>query len=790
MADVRARIAHISDLHFGAGLEPTTLAMLRQILVETAPDVLVVSGDLADQPRPGLMKEASRFLTALCSTLQLPQERLVVIPGNHDYKLWGNLGLRRLTRVPYHLYFEHEGLNKPWWGRLGQYLRLGASALWPRSQELSDRFEPHEYEDLGIAVAAFNSNSLAEMMAAGKVERESLRQFAEWATRRKAAVSFDLQFKIAVVHHHPAPIAFMPDGALGRLQESFMVFYNAGTFMYLVNSFGFHLVLHGHKHLAGLSRIGHPGRDGSDEVVVAAAGSAAHPHPDDSRGNHLNVIELLDDDTARLNSWFFSSEIRRREPESQIVIIQNLEAVRQWRYRVFRERHGYSLANLRKQVAITADGYSRVDMLLGGVSVCREGGLASVPLVLTTALPGYLRGLEVGNGPNSPPLLACKREETVCGLCCLCATLDFGRTYLPDRATFDLRYSFRLMNGHALSVPEFRRRYADLPLTAEYASVTCDEACDALELEVSFEASPDLATTIAASAEACYQPAPLRELEVELNNELKVHAAESRRAEGYLRREERRLVLRVPRPVPGFVYRIRWRFLETSSERRIPLAIETAVQAGKARLIAAIEGAVEVADDSRDQAYQRLALPLTVLEKELAVQLRLKRQERLALSLMIFDESCQKLRIVCANFGSLTELAKVRLVSGEGCAGFTFEKARPLLYHPSRDTIGYNIRAEEYARAKEGRGTLVDHRYLVSVPWFYPPPSSRRLEDQRMVVGVLNIGSDRIDSGLARLLDLGDADPQSQLAELTELQNLTAAWGAAMLSFVREEATS
>jgi predicted MPP superfamily phosphohydrolase len=76
-------VAHLSDLHFGrvhrAALEP-----LRRRVVELAPDLVVVSGDLTQRARAAQFREARAFLDSL------PRPQLVV-PGNHDVPLYNVL---------------------------------------------------------------------------------------------------------------------------------------------------------------------------------------------------------------------------------------------------------------------------------------------------------------------------------------------------------------------------------------------------------------------------------------------------------------------------------------------------------------------------------------------------------------------------------------------------------------------------------------------------------------------------------------------------------------------------
>lgn len=70
------RIAHVSDLHFGAEDGRIHAGLLRD-LVRAAPAAIVVSGDLTQRARPREFEAARRFLA------QLPAPALVV-PGNHD----------------------------------------------------------------------------------------------------------------------------------------------------------------------------------------------------------------------------------------------------------------------------------------------------------------------------------------------------------------------------------------------------------------------------------------------------------------------------------------------------------------------------------------------------------------------------------------------------------------------------------------------------------------------------------------------------------------------------------
>ena len=76
-------VAHLSDLHFGR-VERATLEPLRRRVIELAPDLVVISGDLTQRARPQQFREARAFLDSLPG----PQ---IVVPGNHDVPLYNVL---------------------------------------------------------------------------------------------------------------------------------------------------------------------------------------------------------------------------------------------------------------------------------------------------------------------------------------------------------------------------------------------------------------------------------------------------------------------------------------------------------------------------------------------------------------------------------------------------------------------------------------------------------------------------------------------------------------------------
>ena len=90
------RIIHLSDIHFGAAND-NTLEILRDKINKSAPDLLIISGDITQN---GYQQE---FITAEKYFASIPIKKFFV-PGNHDMPQWEII--KRLTQ-PYKLYKKH-----------------------------------------------------------------------------------------------------------------------------------------------------------------------------------------------------------------------------------------------------------------------------------------------------------------------------------------------------------------------------------------------------------------------------------------------------------------------------------------------------------------------------------------------------------------------------------------------------------------------------------------------------------------------------------------------------------
>src|SRR3984893_8319869 len=85
------RIAHISDLHFGAQGQREVWELLRNYLNDTVkPNLVLITGDIAHTPKKHLFNRAKSQLDLLRVQRPNPKDAYRVCPGNHDRHPLGN----------------------------------------------------------------------------------------------------------------------------------------------------------------------------------------------------------------------------------------------------------------------------------------------------------------------------------------------------------------------------------------------------------------------------------------------------------------------------------------------------------------------------------------------------------------------------------------------------------------------------------------------------------------------------------------------------------------------------
>jgi len=194
-----ARIAHLSDIHFGAN-DPKIVDAATAWLEEQRPDLIVISGDFTQRARVAQFKQAAAWL----SRLHASGLKTLVIPGNHDVPLYDVI--RRFTRP------------------LARYKRYIDNNLCPF-------FENDEVAILGLNTA--RSLTIKD----GRINHDQM----DMLRKRFAHVPPD-KTRILVTHH---PLFSMPIGRGGELSEAVGQHDDA---IQASCEAGVHLALAGHFH--------------------------------------------------------------------------------------------------------------------------------------------------------------------------------------------------------------------------------------------------------------------------------------------------------------------------------------------------------------------------------------------------------------------------------------------------------------------------------------------------------------------------------------------------------------
>lgn len=194
-----ARIAHLSDIHFGAH-DPRIVDAATAWLEERRPDLVVISGDFTQRARVEQFRAASAWL----NRLRAAGLRTLVVPGNHDVPLYDVI---RRFAAP-----------------LARYKRYIGNDLCPF------------YEDGEVAILGLNT-ARSLTIKDGRINEEQIALLRD----RFAGVA-PAKARILVTHH---PLFAMPIGKGGELSEAVGRHEDA---IQAACEAGVHVALAGHFH--------------------------------------------------------------------------------------------------------------------------------------------------------------------------------------------------------------------------------------------------------------------------------------------------------------------------------------------------------------------------------------------------------------------------------------------------------------------------------------------------------------------------------------------------------------
>ena len=240
-------IAQISDLHLdGSGRLLATIealsAALRErmaVFTDVADRILLITGDIVDDPTPRALDEALAVIASFRQTGLFTD--IQAVAGNHDVKRASQRAGRHdiydylhLPRTSKSVYYRQAGLD----------LVLLDSNRASVTRLASGNIDESTYNALVADSARLSVELAGSMGSSGR---------ADYAEPVESLV------RVLALHHHPLPQA-TGEGKrfLGASDEPLMYLAAPATFLEAATSLNVNLVLHGHRHVEGLTRYSIP----------------------------------------------------------------------------------------------------------------------------------------------------------------------------------------------------------------------------------------------------------------------------------------------------------------------------------------------------------------------------------------------------------------------------------------------------------------------------------------------------------------------------------------------------
>jgi predicted MPP superfamily phosphohydrolase len=297
-------VVHLSDLHFGtdygfpAAREPgkeTLIARLEQDLRNLCGSrigLVIVSGDLTTKADANaLTMEALDFLRSIHDELHVPKEAILVVPGNHDF-------------------------------RLAEYQPTNFSHERPFNMMLDAFYGGYDPDDR-LRRFVFPSGHRVEFLLINSVRLRKIEEanygYVEWPlyeNRLREAPKEPDVTRVAVLHHHlismPREEAYDNDYKHAGISTT----WDSGAVIEGLQAHGFRLALHGHQHMPGIASISRGIINGNNaampqpDLALLSAGSAGariERLPNLMRDNSYNLLEFAPTEirieSRRYNAW-------------------------------------------------------------------------------------------------------------------------------------------------------------------------------------------------------------------------------------------------------------------------------------------------------------------------------------------------------------------------------------------------------------------------------------------------------------------------------------------------------
>lgn len=705
-------IAHISDLHFTSDTDFNSSpwnALLADFESWNGKkvDVLVVTGDLVDSPFTGFVgikdeatasfSKVDAYLKALCKALDIdPETSLVVVPGNHDYRLSGIIRKK----------------NQPlkFCKLLGQYCR------------------PLLLPELRLCLLCIDSNFMQRRLdlAAGAVERNDLVDFG--TLTRRVANGYSDCTKVVLLHHHPMPIAAAETSSVFD-DSRFTLLKNAGQFMTNMVRAGVKLVLHGHQHSPGYSKAIFPYERSKEHMItVVAAGSAG-------RGTqNYNLITISNGGKIDLERR--SLRDRTVYDHEQNSLLLSYDDARRLDF------DGLAAANGAK---FKARKFTRLYVIKSGSGDADQHERYEGVEAFSDDVDKFATSVESISGFFARPTYTPRSPENqqinwVWG----------GSAYTSARREASVVFAPPLRKNHSITFESERKAYnlfhfnqrdredaTNGKWKQEFIEVLIQNAFDLFVLTVCFPRDhwPGNFYRLAHDRRKC----PLNE---HTFRTCAAHDLESQRFDAHFSKfsEARTIVLSIEKPIPGFTYWIYWNLPEEEESELRPFEAGAARDFERQLLLMRDRTGPQHA--AGQQWFDNLRTDIT----KATVWRTLSGADDMEVSLYVYDREKRGLVCVAASrqgHAVPDEPWDSVILPGTTIVGASYRRKEPMLYCPAvrSPLLGeseYVMRIPEDWRAiQKGKYTVV-----CVVPLFFPIPDGRR-------VAVLAFAS---KSDLSRLL--------------------------------------
>jgi predicted MPP superfamily phosphohydrolase len=693
---MKISVAHISDLHLSSkeALEIFELLATDIQSVKPLPVLIIVTGDLVDQPGAGVLRRARERLRKLCEDCKIdPEERLIVIPGNHDYRHFGVFGMKEAVK------------------------ETAFNRTFPNWQ--LPRFFDFDGRCFALFCLDSNTNDPRINLARGRVGQSEYQRFErdyeELHKRYKSA--FEESFKVALLHHHPLPIAETEvDELTGN--DAFLALDDAGTLITEMIHKEVDLVLHGHKHCPLFARTKFMTTDrGERELTVLAAGSASKPNPG-RFGNAYNLITVMSEGPIEVEQRYRDAPLGGFKPRHQKPIpILGYESFRDRSYEISLLSAHFSVGSETHSYLINEFGDSECNVEFRNLRVRGKKPLEYFPEELKTTA-GTIRGFRAFSKtdtmphPDWCPDPSC--DDKVCK-----GEIRFKSPIVNESGPISFDTTYYHFNGFALNEQQSWRMYGDHD--PEHHKFLVAYPIRTLFITISFPS---------------HISAPSFALLVR-NNKGERNILEETYCRQYLHVSEltRSLTLVIPKPLQFQNYTISWR-PEPQAENLPPGPKGTAKVIRKKLLDLNL----------RTQLAAVKVHPLQSVFEGIRLEL-LERypSDYFDIGLMVYDEQIKRLRHVAGVMQQ--EYWGYQLHEGEGVAGRAHKLDFALLY--VRDRVQAEM--DWYATPP---ASIAPHEVVFAVPLRYPLPVGQPIgAAQASVIGVLWIGSTAPGSSLLRLYD-------------------------------------